>query len=316
MPSNVVPFTAEHVAEAAAMFVASFGRTRRMVPELPGELLDVESVAGRLHGMSGVAAVDGDGGLIGYLTSWFPISPFRHADLAAAYAPEWGHGARGPDRRDTYRALYRAASADWSAAGCGVHAITLLEGDEPSVDAWFWNGFGLATIDAVRGLTPVEVAPAPGIDVRAADRADAVVLARLDAEHVRHYTQPPVLMGQPDALDAAGWASFCERPGTSVWVAEDDDGPYGFIRFDTGSDAADIVGSDRGVSITGAFVRPDRRRRGAATAILDAGIRHHAAAGLSYCAVDFEAFNPEAAGFWTRHFATVCSSLIRVPERP
>jgi GNAT superfamily N-acetyltransferase len=314
---DVLPFSAEYVAEAVAIFVSSLERTRRLVPQLPDEMLDVRAVAERLDGMTGVVAIDRDGGLMGYLTSWFPISPFRHTDRAAAYSPEWGHGARGPDRRDTYRALYRAASADWSAAGCSVHAITLLEGDEASVDAWFWNGFGLATMDAVRDLAPVEAAPTPGIEVRAGGPADAGVLARLDAEHVHHYTQPPLLMGRPDALDAAGWAVFCERPGTSVWIAEDaDDRPYGFMRFDSEFDAADVVASGRGVSITGAYVRPDRRRRGAATAMLDAGIRHHAAAGLSYCAVDFESFNPEAAGFWTRHFATVCSSLIRVPERP
>jgi hypothetical protein len=48
--------------------------------------------------------------------------------------------------------------------------------------------------------------------------------------------------------------------------------------------------------------------------MLDAGLRHYAARGLTTCAVDFEAFNPEAAAFWPRHFAIACMSLMRVPE--
>jgi hypothetical protein len=40
----------------------------------------------------------------------------------------------------------------------------------------------------------------------------------------------------------------------------------------------------------------------ASTAILDAAVRHHVDDCLTCCAVDFEAFNPEAATFWMRHF--------------
>jgi hypothetical protein len=50
--------------------------------------------------------------------------------------------------------------------------------------------------------------------------------------------------------------------------------------------------------------------------MLDAAIRYYAAEGLASCAVDFEAFNPEATAFWLRHFTPVCHSLMRVPESP
>ena len=66
--------------------------------------------------------------------------------------------------------------------------------------------------------------------------------------------------------------------------------------------------------ITGAFVRPTYRGRGAATGILDAALTHYAAEGLASCAVDFETFNPEATAFWPRYFTPVCSSLMRIPE--
>ena len=43
-------------------------------------------------------------------------------------------------------------------------------------------------------------------------------------------------------------------------------------------------------------------------------LRHYAGEGVTTCAVDFEAFNPEATAFWLRHFTPVCFSLMRVPE--
>lgn len=48
--------------------------------------------------------------------------------------------------------------------------------------------------------------------------------------------------------------------------------------------------------------------------MLDAAIRDYAAHGVLSCAVDLEAFNPEASRFWIRHFAPVCYSLMGVPE--
>jgi hypothetical protein len=56
-----------------------------------------------------------------------------------------------------YQALYRAAAAQWSAAGCQVHAITLLAQDEEAKQAWFWQGFGLTVVDAVRPVRPLNI---------------------------------------------------------------------------------------------------------------------------------------------------------------
>jgi hypothetical protein len=138
-------FGREHVSDAAAVFVASFDALRDDVSGLSDALADTAMVAARLADMSGFAALE-DGRLAGYLTSWFPIESFRDADRIGAYAPEWAHGAVGTHRVAISRALYRAASSRWAAAGCDVHAITLLAGDDAIMDAWFWSGFGMGTV--------------------------------------------------------------------------------------------------------------------------------------------------------------------------
>jgi GNAT superfamily N-acetyltransferase len=251
---------------------------------------------------------------VGYLTSWFPIASFRDADRVGAYSPEWAHGVVGSHRVAISRALYRAASSGWAAAGCDVHAITLLRGDNTILDAWFWSGFGMGTVDAVRPMSPL-VLPAPvGYSVRPAGADDATSLATLQIEQYRHHTEPPVFMALRAADDPDAWSAFLAEPGNTAWLAEDGGGPFGFLRFDREFNGADVTASDAGGFISGAYVRASHRRRGVAAAILDAALRDYAERGLTCCAVDFEAFNPEAAGFWMRYFTPVCHSLMRVPE--
>ena len=310
---ELTPFAREHVAQAAALFVDSLGALRSEVPALPGELANVEAVAERLSTMRGVAALDGRR-LLGYLTAWSPIERFRGTERRGAYAPEWAHATVAHDGAAISRALYRRASSAWAADGCDVHAISLLAGNPVELHTWFWSGFGMGTVDAVRPTVPLGSAAPDGFSVRAATADDAPALATLDVEHKRHLEEPPVFMAPrvPDA--AAAWSAFLARPGNTVWLAEDAAGPFGFLRFDREFEGTAVIESETGVFVSGAYVRAPKRHRGAATAILDAALRHYAAEGLAYCAVDFEAFNPEAAGFWPRHFRPVCYSLMRVPE--
>lgn len=315
MSIRIVPFEAAHVPDAARLFVASLERLRRRVPALPSDLADIDAVRRRLEPMSGFAAMDG-GQLAGYLTSWFPIERFRGTGRVGAYSPEWAHGSSGRDQRAVDNALYRAASAAWSTAGCDTHAITILAGDDLALETWFWSGFGMGTVDAIRPTDPLGTAAPSTFEVRRATASDALALAGLDVEHVRHYRDPPVFMAPPAADDGDAWSAFLERAGATAWLVEDDNGPFGFMRFGPEFDASAVVESATGIFISGAYVRAAYRGRGAARALLEAALAHYSAEGMTSCAVDFEAFNPEAAAFWVRHFAPACYSLMRVPESP
>ena len=48
--------------------------------------------------------------------------------------------------------------------------------------------------------------------------------------------------------------------------------------------------------------------------MLQVALEHYTALKLDALYTNFEAFNPEAAGFWPRYFRPVCLSLMRVPE--
>ena len=107
-----------------------------------------------------------------------------------------GASATG-DKNAVYRALLNDAAAKWAEAGCGVHAISLLAHDRPS-RSWFWNGFGLTVVDAIRAIQPLEFPPPPGIDIRKATADDIPAITRLEMDHAQYYPEPPILMAAYD----------------------------------------------------------------------------------------------------------------------
>jgi ribosomal protein S18 acetylase RimI-like enzyme len=313
----IVPFEKHFLPAAGELFTHDFARLRQAIPLLPAHFGQSGVVSDRLEKLlarrPGLAALE-DGRLVGYL-GWMLIDAFRETQRRAAYCPEWAHAAAGSRRPAVYRALYRAAAAQWAADGCQVHAISLLAGDSEAEKTWFWNGFGLTVVDALRPLTSLG-APAPtGLEVRKAAPADAQRLSVIEIEHRRHYTQPPVLMAAPAPTRADEFVELLRDERNSVWLALDGSETAGFMRFESSSfGAADIVNDAGTVAITGAYVRPAYRGRTAAAALLDSALSDYAARGFARCSVDFESFNPEAAAFWMKYFEPVCLSLTRTPE--
>jgi GNAT superfamily N-acetyltransferase len=317
---SITPLDPRHIEAAAALFAAEYARLRAAAPELPATFLDPAQAAERLAGMTGraIVALDADPQgrhrVAGYI-AWWQSTNFRRTGRRGAYVPEWGHATLPEARVDIYRSLYRAASAEWAAAGNRVHAISLLAHDHIAREAWFWNGFGLMVVDAVRPCAPLPAPVVTGLTVRRATAVDATALAALDAEHVAHYAAPPIFMAAAAADTPDDLRAYLAGPRNTIWLALAGDEPAGFMRFRGDDfDAVAILESDAAAFCDGLYVRPAHRGRGAARAMLAAALDHYAALGLSALYTNFESFNPEAAAFWTRHFRPVCYSLMRTPE--
>lgn len=314
---EIVSFRQALIPAAAALFCQAVEQLRRQVPALPDTLAD-HATTTRLEQMMGVCpgvmALQ-QGELVGYL-GWWIVDHFRGTERRGAYCPEWAHAALGDNQQAIYQALYRAAATHWARQGCQVHAITLLAHDPAVERTWFWQGFGLTVVDAVRPMHALGVAVPAGLSIRPATLADVDLLAMLDTEHWQHYTQSPIFMAPHAGRDATIWRHFLNQPSNSVWLALDGAHPAGYLCFAGGDelDGVTLLCADGVIGIPGAYVRPDYRGQGVAPALLDAALHVYAAQGMTTCAVNFESFNPEAAAFWPRYFSPVCLSLLRVPE--
>jgi GNAT superfamily N-acetyltransferase len=217
---------------------------------------------------------------------------------------------------EAWRALYPAAATRWFEAGCHVHAITTLAGDPALERALVESGFGMLLHDALRPLDRIDAPPAGGLRVRRATLLDLPALAELEREHRRHYGAPPVLMVAPAPDTEGDLRRVLETESGSIWLATADGRPQGFLRFELASDGAVIVSlAPTTISITGAFVRPAWRGKGAARAMLARAIVHYHDLGFERVAVDYETINPDALAFWPKAFSVVAVSMLRVPER-
>jgi ribosomal protein S18 acetylase RimI-like enzyme len=314
---EILPLDPAFLPQAAALFGEKFKRLRQAVTCVPDRLQEPQQVIDRLaflvDNYPAFMLLDGSR-LVGYLAAWL-VDNFRGAGRKAAYIPEWGHAALPGQEHLVYKALYRPAAGRWAESGCQMHAITLLAGDQPAEKTWFWNGFGLLVVDAVRSTGPLGIPSSSPISFRKASMDDIPILCALDEEHWRHYTRTPIFMAPRLGWNADQAGAFLAHPQNNVWVALDGGTPAGFIRFAASDrESVDILDAESVIYISGAYVRPDYRGSGIATHLLDRALQDYARQGFTCCSVDFESANPEAASFWPRYFEPVCYSLVRSPE--
>ncbi len=321
---EILPFQKSDIPAAAALFIAGLKNLRQKLAVLPDRMENAAIVSGLLERLvtrsAGVAAYEGDQ-LLGYL-GWWQIDRFRGSERKAGFVPEWAQAAVDENKPAVIRALYRRAASAWAKEGCDTHAITLLASDCQAIETWFWNGFGLTVVDAVRttqALNPGAETPAiipADFVLRKAAPGDAGSLAELESEHARHYEQSPVFMVPFSPNDAGEFRRYLAQPEKHAWLVVKGEKPAGYIRFEAKSDgAAEIVSAPGTTACTAAYVRPAFRGCGISSALLETALAYFRAQGISCCSVDFESFNPEAAAFWMRYFEPACFSLVRVPEK-
>lgn len=313
---EILPFHEDHIPQAAALFIENFKLQRQAVPCLPERMTDQklveEMIARRMAACGGIALVEGER-LLGYL-GWYISGSFRDTGRKGAYVPEWGHAVAPERRASIYRLLYRKAAGLWTEAGCQVHAITLLAADRSAVDTWFWNGFGLTVVDALRSMDPL-CAPAPaGLSLVRAVPEDVGRISEIEAEHWRHYSGPPIYMAANHANTEAELQELLQDTRNTLWMALDDERVAAYVRFEP-PDSVAVADTEDTIWIKSAYTRPEYRGRGAMPALIDAGLHDYRQRGCTRCGVDFESFNPEAAAFWPRYFEPIALSVVRVPEK-
>jgi GNAT superfamily N-acetyltransferase len=315
---EVVPFEPPHLSAAARLLSARLRRLRRRIPAIPRGVTPVEAAARRLaDGLDPartLVALEGET-VVAYL-GWREYADFRWSGRRGAHSPEHGHAAVAGRSAEAWAALYPVASGRWFASGCSVHALTCLAGDPALEGALVTSGFGMLLHDAIRPLTAIAASASPGLRVRLAIADDASALAQLEVEHRQHYGTAPTLMIAPEPDTEAVLRQLIETPPSAIWLVEADGRPQGFLRFELESHGAvGISLSSTTISITGAYVRPAWRGRGAARGMLARALEHYRALGFERMAVDYETINPQAVSFWPRYFDVVAVSYMRVPER-
>lgn len=308
---KVIPLKEEHLEDAAILVSNGYRRLCEQEPLLPNRytevdilyplLLDILNTSG-----IGVAAIRGDR-LAGFLTGW-QIPSFR--GKRSIYSPEWANAADLEDNMHIYEKMYSRLAAVWVADNYLAHYISLFSNDLNALRAWHWMGFGMISVDALRGLDPIQAYDVD-VDIRRAESGDLEPVMDLYEGLWQYMKGTPVFL-LSERRDQPYYEEWLQNPNKVVWLACQFDEPVAFISLGPADkEACTIIDDEKTTSIYAAFTKEKVRGKGIAMALLDHGLTSARASGYERCAVPFEPMNPLGKRFWLKYFKPVCYSVLR-----
>ncbi len=305
-----------HIESAARLALGEYFQECDIVSILPdGDYFDrfCGMIAKMLGHNLGVAAIEA-GNLVGFLTCYQPWNN-HFGTTMGTFSPIHGHGAVKHDRQRIYSLLYQAAAAKWVREGILSHAIGLYAHDSEALNSFFWNGFGLRCVDAIRNVAPIVCGEFPEYsfeELPAEEIAQIVPLKNLLRAHLRN---TPMFIPVFTGLDAAQIQAENERRRSRYFVIKDNGKTIAFIEIMSSGENFVCDVSDM-VNICGAYMLPEYRQTGIFTKLLSWLMDTLASEGYTRCGVDFESLNPTARGFWLKHFEAYTHSVARrIDER-
>lgn len=314
---KVVPFTGKYIEDAAKIVLEAYKVERNSVEILPWHedylqimMQDMSSLPGSEAGVAGFAALEG-GKLLGFIAGGYPVERF-FSSHKGVYVPLTCHGAAGQHRRLVYQRLYEAVSGAWVREGRLTHCLSMFAHDAEAVDAWYWLGFGLRCVDAIRPLTDVEDANREsGLKIRKAGPEDAETLYPLHLEHCGYYRNAPLFMPSVDVEDGLEeLRKWLMGKDQHLWVAYADDTPVSYMRIHRGGES--FVSDDPLMyNINAAYTTNATRGTGAGAQLLSAIVEWVREQGCVRLGVDYESFNIYGSRFWLRHFTPFMFSPVR-----
>lgn len=321
----ITEFNQNHMEEAIQIALNNYEEERKKVPTLPkvDRLPDLTHFAE--NGL-GVAAFD-EGRMLGFLCAFYPIEDaFGTTNVRGTFSPIQAHGVIIPNntnpaievlpysRDRIYSLLYQAAADKWVKVGIGSHAIAFYTHDREAVNSFFYNGFGLRCIDAIRTLEDI---PKPVDTSRASDavldycevpRKEWGFLLDFNNELITHLGNSPTFMNY-NPIDEP---ELYSRASEDVrYIAAKADGQYiAYIKIS--NEGENFVTEDKSmINICGAYCSPAYRGVGVYHNLLCYLMMILKNEGYTLLGVDFESINPTARGFWIKYFTEYTHSLVR-----
>lgn len=322
---NIVNFEHTHIDKAMEIALLAYKEERQYVPILP----KVDRVPDLTHfadNQLGVAAFDEDR-MLGFLCAYQPLEDaFGTTNARGTFTPMHAHGvlpnneliktgdANRYSKEKIYSLLYQEAAKKWVNEGIKSHAIALYTHDKDGVNSFFYNGFGLRCIDAIRSLeeslAPVDIFPMfqDNMEFCEVSRMDWGLLLEFHNGLIHHLGESPCFMKYNliDEMELLRRTSEDTR-----YFGVKHNGSYvAYIKIS--KDGENFATEDQSMmNICGAFCNPIYRGSGLYYNLLCYLISTLISEGYQRLGVDCESFNPTARGFWLKYFSEYTHSVVR-----
>ncbi|ERJ12181.1 GNAT family N-acetyltransferase [Haloplasma contractile] len=264
-----------------------------------------------------VATIDGK--VVGFITAYY-IDEFKGTVRGALSLPHM-HGVKvGYDQSKIYNLLYKEASMRWTNKECYTHCMLVYNGDYDTLNTWFYNGFGLLVIDAVRDLNCI---PLPDIKdditIRQANPYDVPRMVSLLQGIKRHLKSAPIFLTVDDEEDSdliKEYLDWTLKESNNLWIAEQNNQIIGYLKTNTTEINQDELQDGETLGINGAYVLPEFRGKHIMSRLINLALLWAKENGLKRCSTDFETANLEGRSYWLKHFKPYSYGLIRrIDER-
>jgi GNAT superfamily N-acetyltransferase len=307
MRPEILPFTADHVGDAARLLAARHTRHRQLQPLLSPRFEDPAAceaevaAAWKAPEASGAVAVR-DGRVVAFLlgapkdsTVWGPNIWVESAGMAVGPAED----------AELMRDVYAGAATRWVEEGRTAQYVLVPAADDRLVRAWFQLGFGHQQSHAVRENLPEPPRPRPGVTIRPAERGDIPVLTRLELELPAHQGLSPCFSSGPTSTleeAVAEWEEDFDDEDFTTWVAVHDGTVVGSAvgcALTKSSSNNGLIRPDDAGFLGFAAVLPEARGLGAGRALGETVMHWSGRAGYACVTTDWRQTNLLSSRTWT-----------------
>ena len=185
--------TEDHINEAVDLVIDAYYKEKEIIKFLPEEdysKMFKKRIKDLFDNGSGVVAILNKK-IVGFLAG-FEINELW-GKCKGIYCPLYGHGTIKGDRRKIYQLLYKKAAQIWVDKDITNHSITLYAQDKKIINTWFWMGFGIRCVDAIRETVPINLKKSK-ISIKKARLSDVSSLADIHGKHNLYYKKSPIFM--------------------------------------------------------------------------------------------------------------------------
>ena len=310
---QIIDFTAGHIEHAARIALQNYNDERAHVPSLP-PINAVPDLTPFADNNLGVSAFDG-GAMLGFLCARDPWNnAFGITGLKNVYSPMGANGTVKNNRAKIYARLYGAAGKKWAGIGAASHGICLYAHDTEGQAQFFRYGFGMRTVDAIRGTDEIDAPHADGYAFSELAPEDILEILPLENMLDGSYIESPFFMYRKPAIEAEFLENY-RRYQSIYFTAKHGGRTVAFIRAER--DGETFIQDTPGyLHCKGIYSLPGHRGKGVSQKLLNLLIQKIKFLGYTRLGVDFESFNPSGSGFWLKYFGAYTYGVVRRIDEP
>ena len=304
-----------HVEVAADLVIDAYREENKVLPYLPAEDNYLNMLRNKMEDLfdnnSGFIAID-DNEVVGFLAG-YEIKELW-GKCKGIYTPLYGNGAVKKYRQKVYQEMYKHVADYWVKKAFTHHGIALYAQDVATIDNWFWLGFGLRCVDAIRRVAPIKKSNS-SICIKKAEKNDIPYLADIENDLHMFFRSSPIFMPRQEEDPIQYLTEWMSNDNHHLWMAYDHEKTLGFMKIEPTGERF-ITEHSTMMNITGAYVDKSFRQLNIGESLLGEIQLWLLEKDYKLCGVDYESINILGSSFWKKYFTPYTYSLVRrIDER-